>query len=333
MQDEWRAAIKKRSVDIMSGGSWRRVEREDHWRELTKWARDEKREKGWLILKNGVPSHFVRSSGEKQSLSIDSPPPLRLCSYNLLTSTHDGDLNDLSPYEEELEASKKYRYWKNRRGNIFKACSGVHVLGLCEATRHMVEEICKATGMRVGHFALKRGGNYDGSSILYDPARMRVVERRDERLDANEAQVGVSCLLEDLHSGSRLTVVMLHLKSDGVSGGHMSRESTRVRQAQVAMKKLATSSRCVVMGDLNSDRLVYSTFPHPTVEQVFRSHFSEVLPLQPTYMHYGEACFDHILATDDLHVSDARVPHLSSHRPCPNEEQGSDHLPVYASFL
>lgn len=334
MEAEWKRAIEKKAVFIVPGGAqhWHRVEREDQQRELRRWARGEPREKGWLVLQNGVPSHFLKSNGSKEPLKIEGG--LSVVGYNILTSTEDGDPNELSVYEYELHASGKYRYWKNRVDNVARALRSCDVAGLCEATTPMLHDlVTRCPHLRVVSQALKPG-NYDGSAILVNHERVEVQKTVKGVLESGMAQVLLASLLKDKASGDEFWCVVLHLKSDG-SGAHGGKEMVRVGQAKRALKRIdALTPRrpVVVVGDLNSDRFLYPAFEEkgrPHVLQVFHE-FESALPLKPTYHHWERAAFDHILLRGAVAV-DAHVP--DSGGTAPNKTQGSDHLPVKATIV
>jgi len=335
LRDKWVTAVEQGRVYIVPGGAteWRRVERVDQLRELRRWARVEERERGWLILKDGVPSHFVKSNGTDEPLKIEDSS-LTVLGYNLLTSTEDGNPHELSVYEEELGASGKHRYWKNRKDNAAKALNGCHVVGLCEATVHMLRDLVELKPhLRIAHHALKPG-DFDGSAVLVDHSRIRVRKSVRQQLMTGMSQIFLASLLEDTDTGTVFWFVVLHLQSDGF-GAHGSREYVRVKQATRAAKmidKLQPRAPTVVVGDLNSDRFLYPAFEEhgqPHVLNVF-SEFSSALPLKPTYHHYGRAAFDHILVRG-ADVVQAYVPDAGG--VCPNEKQGSDHLPVRATVV
>jgi endonuclease/exonuclease/phosphatase family metal-dependent hydrolase len=320
--DMWRAAIRAGHVFVIPGGAkaWRPVERLDQLAELDRWRKGEPREKGWLILKSGVPSHFVKRDGTTEPLAVNHP--LRIVAYNLLTSTADGDENALSMFERELTASGKYRYWKNRKQNVIDAVRRSHVAGLCEVTRPMLKDVLAGTGLKAAAFALKVD-QYDGSAILVDPC-VTVREVVTHRLGGTQI-----LLAARLRMDAEFWFVVLHLKSDGTSA-HGSLEHVRVKQARAANKFLDTLSPLpiVVVGDFNSDRFLYPGFRErgtTHVMEVFDTYES-VLPLAPTYTHYREAAFDHIIIRGGF----ATNTHVPASGVAPNSQQGSDHLPVYA---
>ena len=333
MKKIWQDAIRKNTVSIISGGcsTWSKLDRIDQITELKRWANDEPREKGWLVLQNGVPDHFVKSDGTKEPLKVQES--LTVLGYNILTSTQDGDPNKLSMFERGLEASGKYRYWKNRVGNVSKTLKKCHVVGLCEATTPMIKDLLRLTNLALASQALKIG-EYDGSAILIDSERIRVERSVTKQLEAGKTQVLLASYLHDTVTDSRFWFVVLHLKSDG-TGPHGGKEKQRVAQAERAktiIDKLFPSAPTIIVGDLNSDRFLYKGFDEKGIRHVmdvFHS-FDCVLPLKPTYHHYGRAAFDHILLRGAAAVS-THVP--DSGGTAPNATQGSDHLPVRADVM
>ena len=284
------------------------------------------------MTKGGVPDHFQKSDGSQEPLRIDAE--LTVVGYNILTSTPDGNPKDLSLFERELRSSGKYRYWIHRRENVSRAVRYAHVVGLCEATEHMVRDVLSANShLRLASFGLKVG-EYDGSAILVDESRIKVLQTVRRPLTNGMTQILLASLLKDKDTNRLFWFVVLHLKSDG-SGVHGGKEEVRVAQAKRALSiidHLTPSVPVVIVGDLNSDRFLY-----PALEDAGRRHvmnvfreFQCVLPLTPTYHHWMRAAFDHIL----LRGADA----VSTHVPdaggvCPNATQGSDHLPVKATIV
>lgn len=333
-RDRWVVACERGKVFIIPGGAteWRRVLRVDQLRELRRWAHDEPRESGWLILNGGVPSHFTKRDGNVEPLKIDTE--LAVMGYNILTSTPDGNLQSLSMYERELHSSGKYRYWANRRTNVCRAVRGTHVAGLCEATEPMLHDILSNNTHQILAAFERKVGEYDGSAILVDASRINVLQTVRHTLTSGMTQVLLGALLEDTETGRIFWFVVLHLKSDG-SGPHGGKEDVRVRQAARALRiidALQPPAPVVVVGDLNSDRFLYPAFEDAGqrhVMDVFRG-FDCVLPLTPTYHHWNRAAFDHIL----LRGADATSVHVpESGGLCPNATQGSDHLPVRAKIV
>lgn len=324
----------KNRVYIIPGGctTWQRVDRLDQQQELKSWAKDEPREKGWLVTKGGVPSHFNKSNGDREVLRIDST--LTVLGYNILTAREDGNPKKLSMFERELEASGIYRYWENRRPNITRAIRNAHVIGLCEATHHMVNDLLVDNArMSLACHELKVG-EYDGSAVLVDEARIEVVDTVQRQLVSSMVQILVACLLRDRDTDRLFWFVVLHLKSDG-SGAHGGKEDVRVMQAKrvySAIENFHPPAPVVIVGDLNSDRFLYPSFDEQGqshVLDVFHD-YKCVLPLQPTYHHWNRAAFDHIL----LRNADAVKTHVpASGGVCPNDKQGSDHLPVKADIV
>lgn len=330
--DEWRRAVRAHGVLVVPGGAtrWTPLEREDQWRELRRWVNEEPREPGWLVLKGGVPSHFVKSSGVREPLRVATP--LRVCTYNALTSTAEGDPDRLSVYERELERSGKWRYWRHRGPLVCAALKGVDVAGLCEVTRPMLADVLRAhPRLTLVHFVAKPH-NYDGSAVLVDLDRVGVRHVDAGPLESGMAQVFLNVHLHDRAQTADFCLCVLHLKSDG-SNAHGALEDVRVRQARRALRKLPANEPAVVVGDLNSDRFLYGAFDEAGQTHVLDvlEGFASVLPLQPTYHHWNRAAFDHILvrggAAVRTHVPDAGAA------PCPNARHGSDHLPCYAHLL
>ena len=334
LQEAWVSACERGKVFIIPGGAtkWRRVERVDQLKELRRWARAQPRESGWLITKGGVPSYFKKSDGSEEPLRIDTE--LTVMGYNILTSTPDGSMNQLSVYERELNSSGKYRYWKNRRENVSRAIHNSHVVGMCEATPHTVKDLLNANSHhQLAAFGLKVG-EYDGSAILVDKSRINVLQTVQKPLAASETQILLAALLEDTETGRIFWFVVLHLKSDG-SGPHGGKERVRVKQAIRCLSiidNFNTSAPVVIVGDLNSDRFLYPAFEDTGQRHVMNvfQDFECVLPLVPTYHHWNRAAFDHIL----IRGADVTVTHVpETGSICPNDTQGSDHLPVKAKVV
>ena len=325
--DVWRRAIERREVAVLGeSGEWRALERLDQWRELSKWAHSQPLEPGWLHLRKGVPLYFLRRNGAVERLAVC--PALRVGAYNALASTHDGDPNALSVFERELTESGKYRYWRHRRNNVVAAFANVDVMGACEMTKHMTREVAQRASLTPIAFQVKPG-EADGTAVFVNASRIAVHAVRTKRLLPPYRQIAVLCELYDKVQRARFVFVMLHLKSDGLND-HGSLESVRVEQARALRRMLAPYDALpvVIAGDLNSDRL--ADLPSPTVLDVF-PEYASVLPLQPTYWHFGKAAFDHILVAH-AHAVRARVPQATQ-GPLPSARHGSDHLPVYADLI
>ena len=331
---EWRSACERGAIFIIPGGAatWRRVDRVDQLRELRRWARGDQCEGGWLSTKNGVPSHFNKSNGHTEPLRIDVG--ITVMGYNILTSTPDGNPTQLSMFERDLNSSGKYRYWENRRANVSRAMRSTHVVGLCEATEHMIQDILDANAqLSLATFGLKVG-EYDGSAILIDSSRINVHRTVHRPLASDMTQILLASLLEDRETERLFWFVVLHLKSDG-SGPHGGKEGVRVKQAARSLSiidKLEPPAPVVIVGDLNSDRFLYPAFEDAGQRHVMNvfHEFACVLPLTPTYHHWNRAAFDHVL----LRGADATSTHVpNSGGVCPNATQGSDHLPVKATIV
>lgn len=330
----WARAIQNKSVLVLPElcSLYTTLERVDQYKELSHWLKGNALEEGWLIFKKGLPSHFVKTNGNKEYLKVD--PPLAVMGYNVLTSRHDGDETKLSMYEEELYTSGKFRYWAHRKSNIAKAVTKADVIGLCEATPHMIEYVLsKNSGHGLVAFREKEH-NYDGSAILVNNSRCKVLKTMSSVLQKGFAQVFLACLVQDKITKTHFWIVVLHLKSDG-SQEHGSMEDRRVQEAHAALARinsLTPKEPVVIVGDMNSDRFMYPYFEERGITHVMDvfDDFKSVLPLQPTYNHWNEAAFDHILVRDGTAV-DTHVP--QSHNVAPNALQGSDHLPVYADLV
>lgn len=333
----WIDAVREDRVGIHhSSGTWTLVSREDQRRELQRWASGKPLEKGWLrVRSSGTPHSFVRRNGDVEELCLVHP--LRLCTYNLLTSTHNGDPNRLSVYEEALEASGPYRAWSRRRHNVSAALAKAHLSGVCEATEHMLRDVLRDNAhLRLAAFATKPD-NYDGSAVLYDPSRITVRKTETQQLMPQHAQIAIACLCVDRTTDAEFWFVVLHLKSDG-GGYNGSKERLRVQQAEAVLafvdKQLHPQRPCVLAGDLNSDQSLVPEWTIKNVPHVKRTletaSFVSLVPPTVTYLHFDRSHFDYIFARSVSKLSH-HVP--SAKAPCPNKQQGSDHLPVYADVF
>lgn len=340
-KEEWVRAVQTEPPCVLvrsaKATAWRPLERLDQQSELRRWSKGQPREKGWLILSSaGVPSHFVNSQGIKEPLRVAHP--LSVVGYNILTSTPDGNPKSLSIFEQDLTNTlKKYRYWAHRRPLVSRALTGASVVGLCEATSHMIADVLRD---HPGRLALVRHGlkvgEYDGSAILVDPTRLAVETTHLQALDpkGGATQIFLGARLRDRVTGARFWFVVLHLKSDGM-GMHMSKEHVRVQQAERARRILDTvcDAPVIVVGDFNSDRLYHAACDDAGQRHVGRvlGDFAHALPLVPTYDHFHRAAFDYILVRGAVFVHSAHVPASGGH--APNALQGSDHLPVHADLV
>ena len=308
--------------------------REDHWESSARGPR------GWggglaPLTSSGAPSYFLKRSGHKEHLKIGTP--ITVGGYNVLTSTHDGDLDALSVFERELSASGKHRYWVRRVDNVARAIAKAHVMGACEITRFMRDDVLERNPHLAASDLVVKPGNYDGSTVFYDRARFVLEDQRSVVLTPPKTQLALACLLRDRKAGSgvRFWIVVLHLKSDG-GGANGSQESVRVSQAHAAIRFLRTleDHPCIIVGDLNSDAFLCNGWlasQRPHVKQVLEgAGFESILPLVPTYLHFDRCCFDYILGRNISPLS-WHVP--TAKGPCPNATQGSDHLPVYADLI
>lgn len=332
---DFKSFIKSGHVCIREAGTgtWTKVSRHDHWRELRAWAQGNKLEKGWLHFAGGIPSYFLKRSGDKEYLKPFAP--LVVGGYNMLTSRHDGDPDKLSVYESELSASGKYRYWRNRTGNVANAVSKAHALGACEISHHMMQDVLdRNPSMSASEIVLKPE-NYDGSVVFYNGTRLELQRQTSHVLTHKRTQFALACLFRDLETGARFWFVVLHLKSDGM-GANGSEEAVRVKQALASVKFINTLENlpCVIVGDLNSDQFLCDSWiaSHtPHVKQVFQaSGFESYIPMVPTYFHFDRRCFDYILGRRVSHIK-WDVPIVNGI--CPNSTQGSDHLPVYSEVF
>ena len=275
--------------------------------------------------------------------SIQGMQSIKVCGYNILTSTKNGDFNFLSSYEDELiKNSGSYVFWKHRRENIFHSFHDCDVVGLCESTKHTIKDITdNVKTLTCVNFTQKpqETGLWDGSSILINVEKVKSIHTVSYQLQEDMAQMVSGCLLEEKKSEKRFWFFVLHLKSDG-SKWHGSLESIRVRQTELFLnrcKKLKPSNLpIVVVGDLNSDRNMHDSFETQGrlhVLSAFRNHgFKNTLPTQTTYNHFRQAMFDYILVKGNLKCISSFIPTLTTKKACPNKDQGSDHLPVYATL-
>ena len=278
--------------------------------------------------KRGVPSHFRKGDGRGGPLRVEA-------SRGVQHSVHaQRDPDALSAFERELKASGKYRCWANRRANVCRAVRDAHVVGLCEATTHTVQDVLHAnTHLGLAAFGLKKG-EYDGSAILVDGRRISVLQQVRRLLTPPRVQILLAALLEDRETQRTFWFVVLHLKSDG-AGPHGGMEDVRVQQAERSLAiidRLRPAAPVVIVGDLNSDRFLYPAFDEAGqrhVMGVFHG-FECALPLVPTYHHWSRAAFDHILLRG-ASATEAHVP--SARAVCPNARQGSDHLPTRAHVV
>jgi len=252
-----------------------------------------------------------------------------MCTYNLLAAGRNED--ELSIFEEPLCNSGIWRFWKNRRENVAAALRGVAICGVCEVTEHMLGYIAESQPrLKVAKFAKKLNA-YDGSAVLYNSDLFECVQSTSFPLDPRRSHVFVAARLKEIATGSHIWVVMLHLKADSL---HASMEHVRVRQSEAALRSLRAliphdrirSHPVVVLGDLNTDD---SCAREGTLLRFRSVGFKHVSTNQPTYKHFFNATFDYILYRN-FHVLKSWVP--DSPAPCPNDLQGSDHLPVYATF-
>jgi len=330
--DVWHNAITKGEVAILSYGSthWKPVMREDHREQLQSWMDGVPFEVEWLILTPAGVPHYFSKNGFKEHVKIIHS--LNVCGYNLLTAREDGDPYTCSMFEDHLVDSKQFRVWANRRDNVAKSLVGTHVVGCCECTMHMLGDISnRIQRLTPVAFELKIG-QYDGSAVFIDESRVAYQHHVVHRLGG--AQIALLCYLKDKKTNTDFLFVVLHLESDGRANGHMALEHVRVKQACKLKQKLSSVRiPIIIVGDFNSDRFLYERFERkrqPTVASVLDS-YKTVLPLKATYLHFGEAAFDDILVKGAYPTSKSTIPKASI--PCPNAEQGSDHLPVYASLL
>ena len=273
--------------------------------------------------------------------SIQGMQSIKVCGYNILTSTQNGDFNFLSSYEKELiKNSGSYVFWKHRRENIFHSFHDCDVVGLCESTKHTIKDITdNVKSLTCVNFKQKPHGLWDGSSILINKEKVKSIRTESYLIDEKYAQIVSGSLLEEKTSGKQFWFFVLHLKSDG-SETHGSLESIRVIQTELFLNrcnKLNPSNLpIIVVGDLNSDRYFHESFEKQGLSHVlstFQNHgFKNVLPIQTTYNHFVQAMFDYILIKGNLKCISSFIPTAGTNKPCPNKDQGSDHFPVYATL-
>lgn len=252
-----------------------------------------------------------------------------MCTYNLLAAGRNED--EPSIFEEPLRDSGIWRFWKNRRGNVTAALQGVAICGVCEVTKHMLRYIVESQPrLKVASFVTKVHA-YDGSAILYDSDSFECVQSTSSPIHPGRSHVFVAARLKEIATGSHIWVVMLHLKADSL---HASMEHVRVRQSEAVLRFVRAlippdsirSHPVVVLGDLNTDEMCARD---GTLSRFRSVGFKHAGTNQPTYKHFFHATFDYILCRN-FHVLQSWVP--DSHTLCPNDRQGSDHLPVYATF-
>ena len=284
--------------------------------------------------------------------SAQNDKPFMVTTYNVLTGPQQGHQN--SAYEQELFkdyggrcAIEKHTKWAYRRNLVFNAIKFSDIICLNEVTKPMLDDLLKM-GLNKTHSTdgvyLKQG-NYDGTAILYRLNRFSAIQIKQEPIFDKYSQVFYAYFFQDMVTEKTLTVFALHLKS-----GYGDKEALRIRQFDTAMEKLfaiqpslnfggkpgnvfSLADSLIVCGDLNSDyNAKYAKLAkHITTKYKLKNVAEEMKKQrQITYNHWHPAVFDYIFIRGSLKILDFNIP--DSGGITPNQTQGSDHLPVTATF-
>ena len=270
--------------------------------------------------------------GPVEDLIITDSLEIRFVTYNMLVAYH--------PFEDELKRLPiEHRRWDHpsgiRKNLLRSAIVGQGLMVLVEVAPFMLEYVVPKT-----HNVLycPKYKDYGGSAIVYEKIRFEEILRSCEPIIPETTQVLTNILLLDKTTGKHICVTALHLKS-----GYEDQELRRLREIKMSIemteKWLSESLNVnlrdiahVVAGDLNSDRLAYRSL----VQDWMIGHgYQDILFGYKgdnfwTYNYWHRSIFDYIFLKGPVAASNIYIP--VSGTKSPNNEQGSDHLPVYCNL-
>jgi endonuclease/exonuclease/phosphatase (EEP) superfamily protein YafD len=266
-----------------------------------------------------------------ESKSVSSE--IRFVSYNTLTA--------IEGYEDDFQdtVDAKYRHWHHKSGTrkrlVKKAVvsKNLDLMCLVEVTEEMLEYIFDNTD-EFEYVYCERIDDIMGSAIVYRKTRFQCLNQLHKQLLPGNAQVINSLLLQDLESDKLLCVTALHLKAGGEEY-----EPRRLQEMKAAVKYIEKFAKTkeiahIISGDFNSNRLAYESLLYDFMvnDKGYDDFFAKYKKGKYwTYWYWEKAIFDYVfIRGDNISASKLLIP-VSKH-PSPNNEQGSDHLPLYCTF-
>ncbi len=286
-----------------------------------------------LFITNNNPARFLSTKGSIVTVKglLEKDKNIKFMTYNVLV----GHLM----VENELPIQERFLNWdhpsKIRKNLIRKSMLGRDLMTLVEITSKMLEFLVPNSHEFI--FCKKRLGEIDGSAIVYNSDRFKLILKHCKSIAQNKSQVTLSALLWDSICDRTILVTVLHLSS-----GYANSESTRLKEVMTAIKitnewlldnNIDISSMAhIIAGDLNSDRLAYKSKVKQWLEDI---GFSDVFDgyKQNKYITYNlwqKSIFDYIFIRGPIKPLNLFIP--ASQSKSPNSKQGSDHLPLYADI-
>ena len=279
-------------------------------------------------LVNYQPDHLKITKVSKTS------DPIKFVQYNMLVADpgYENDFIDNIP--------SQYRRWNHpsgiRKQLVKNAIKDYDLITLNEVTPDMLQYVTPKTHQ---YIYCPRNGDFWGSAIVYDTNRFTVMNKLCRTLIPQTTQTVNSVLLWDNISETPVCVTSLHLKA-----GYQEDEAYRLKQIKISiqlveqwlLKEAQINPRevaHVLAGDLNSDRLAYHSLVKDGLESqgfidVFEGYKGDKYW---TYNYWHRSIFDYIFIRGPIKAIDLYIP--ISQKISPNEEQGSDHIPIYCKFI
>lgn len=284
----------------------------------------------FTLISYGGDRGWVRSKYLTTLSPSSSTPSFKLTTYNILTGG--APWKGISQYEAET-TGKPYAIWKNRKHLVVEAIRDSEIIMLNETTDTQLLYIQKELGISIVSRALKKG-EYDGSAILVNTDKWKVLDTFQSVIFEKHTQVVVAVHLQNIESNTSLYLVCLHLKS-----GYADMENRRCEEFKKAMRLIferfpnSTDSPLVVAGDLNSDYreefAVLIKHMLPAKFPMLRNAAADEKGIgvnTPTYNFWHESVFDYILISRHIEVQSMHTQSVGDK--APNKKQGSDHFPV-----
>lgn len=283
-------------------------------------------------------------TNKKAKHQTKSVVPIHFVSYNTLV--------DHPAYEDDFKdaIASKYRSWHHssgiRRNLVRKALlsTGLDLMTLVEVTPSILDFLFNGqqeTTSRYTYVYCERADGM-GSAIVFDKDRFTLVGNLCiPTLDQHVQMTNSALLLDHQQDDKPICVTALHLKA-----GYEDQEERRLVEIASAMRQTREwldssfdnanldKMAHVVAGDLNSNRLAYPSRMYDYMTQ--QEHYTDVFQTYKhgkffTYWFWEKAIFDYVFIHGPISATEQFIPASSS--PSPNQEQGSDHLPIYCTLL
>jgi endonuclease/exonuclease/phosphatase family metal-dependent hydrolase len=271
------------------------------------------------------------SNPGRETRQINIMHVTQFVTYNCLTGPPPGQ--SLSVYEEELtHATTTQRRWATRMHNVKRELVGKDIAVLNEITPGMLNDL-NLPDTQTAWYKKKGPYNYDGTAIVINTKRFTFRKTYHFQLSTNSSQIGVAAAIRDTLAGEDVVVLGLHLKS-----GYGNYEPLRKKQFAAAMQFISSNSetlpnKLIVAGDLNSD--LQNTYSANGVAadaaELGLVNVMNTAPKTTTYNYHHASTFDYVFVRNIRGIVSARVPPAGN--TTPNDQQGSDHLPVHATLV